>query len=288
MIGRSKPGEATKEPTAFIKKPVRSSDDSATPELSSLRDFAVDLAWNAGQISLQYFETTIEAKTKEDGTPVTIADRKTEEYLRRELIAAFPDDGLIGEELGHIPGSSGRVWVIDPIDGTESFMRGVPLFGLLMALTVAGDPLLGIMHFPALGETFSAYRGGGCSRNGQRVEVSKTSDLAEAVVTTTAIPTQSSPGTPIEPLLASVRLGRTWGDCYGYSMVAGGRADVMVDPFIKAWDIAAALPVIEEAGGRLTDLAGRRTIWSGHAVATNGLLHDAVLDRLRSGGSPHR
>lgn len=245
-----------------------------------LYEFAVDLAWHAGRITLRYFQTHLEVDGKDDGTPVTEADRQAEAYMRRAIEARFPDDALVGEEYGDQAGRSGRTWIIDPIDGTKSFVHGVPLYGLLIGVRVDEAPAVGVMHFPALGETVAAWRGGGCYWNGRRVGVSAVDQLGQSLATSSDLFLPGEhPG--FDRLMSRVRLRRTWGDCYGYALVATGRAEVMVDPIVSPWDIAAVEPVILEAGGRFTDLDGGSDLWAGHGVATNGLVHDAVLECWR-------
>lgn len=261
-----------------------------TPELRELFETAVDLAWHAGHISLRYFQTDFEVHDKSDGTPVTAADRETEALLREALQQRFPEDGIFGEEFGQQESRSGRTWILDPIDGTKSFVHGVPFYGLLMALVEDGEPLLGVMHFPALGETVAAYRGGGCFWNGRRCHVSSVDDLSRALATASDIPDAHSAAllqegprvTATQGLLQAAGLRRTWGDCYGYALVATGRAEVMLDPVVNLWDIAPVLPIIEEAGGRFTSYDGQRSLLEGHSVASNGHLHEAVLSHLRS------
>lgn len=253
-------------------------------------DTAIDLAWHAGRISLRYFQTDLEVHHKDDDTPVTVADRETESFLRQTLQRRYPDDGLYGEEFGGQEGQSGRTWVMDPIDGTKSFIHGVPFYGLLLALLQDGEPVLGVMHFPALGETVAAYRGGGCFWNGRRCRVSDVSRLSDALVTSSDLPDehaareldQAAHVEATHRAMQAARLRRTWGDCYGYALVATGRAEVMIDPVVNLWDIAPVLPILEEAGGRFTALNGERTLQGGNGVGTNGHLHDAVLDILKT------
>ncbi len=259
-----------------------------TSELRRRFELAVDLAWHAGHISLRYFQTDLEVSEKGDGTPVTAADRDTEALLRETLEQRFPEDGILGEEFGETASKNGLTWVLDPIDGTKSFIHGVPFYGLLMALLEDDEPLLGVMHFPALAETVAAYRGGGCHWNGRRCHVSAVADLSRALATASDIPDPHSASVLQERprveathrLLQAAGLRRTWGDCYGYALVATGRAEVMIDPVVNLWDIAPVLPIIEEAGGRFTSFGGRRTLSDGHSVASNGHLHDAVLAHL--------
>ncbi|MDA8021046.1 MAG: histidinol phosphate phosphatase [Thermoanaerobaculia bacterium] len=246
----------------------------------------MDLAWQAGRITLRHFQVGVEVDAKADGTPVTRADRDAERFLRDAIGARFPDDAVVGEEDEDRPGTSGRTWILDPIDGTKAFVHGVPLYSVLVAVAFAEDPgashpapRVGVVHHPGLGETVSAYVNGGCWWNGRRAAVSPTTRLEDALVTTSDFPDHEQP-VDLERLYAAARLRRTWGDAYGYSMVATGRADVMIDPIVAPWDVAAVIPIVEEAGGRFSSLDGRPGPWHGHGVATNGLLHDEVLELL--------
>lgn len=254
---------------------------TGSESLEDILEFAVDLAWQAGHIALGYFQTEVATDSKADGTPVTVADRETEKYLRSAIRKMYPRDGLVGEEFGVDEGPNERSWILDPIDGTKSFVRGVPLFGLLIGVAIDSRPVVGVMHFPALGETIAARRGGGCYWNGRRVFVSKENDLSSALVTMSEVPEPGSiAAATLDPLLRKSGDRRTWGDCFGYSMVASGRAEIMIDPEASPWDLAAIQPIIEEAGGRFSSMGGEESIWSGSAVASNGYLHDSVLELL--------
>lgn len=255
----------------------------ADESLRDLLEIAVDLAEEAGNITLKYFQRQFDVETKADSTPVTVADREAEAYIRRVIESRFPHDGIIGEELGEIRPQAKRRWIIDPIDGTISFVHGVPLYGVLIGVEQENEPVVGVIHLPALDDTVAAARGERCHWRGQRVQVSNTSELSDAAWLTTdlnfdAYPAQSA---GLNRLVGAAGPTRTWGDCYGYVLVATGRADIMVDPLMHVWDCAALLPVIEEANGRFTDWQGRRTIRGGNAVASNGLLHDQVLALLK-------
>jgi len=240
----------------------------------------------AGAITLEHFGRGIAVERKPDRSPVTIADRRSEECLRAALEAAFPDDGLLGEEFGEKRGSSGRRWIVDPIDGTQSFIRGVPLYGVLVGLEENGRPVIGVMGFPALGSTYWAARGGGAFRDGERIRVSTVADLAEAtVVSSDAKPQGFGDKYPrFERLLRTAGCYRGWGDCYGYALVAGGHADVMVDPILSPWDAAAVLPIVEEAGGRFVDWNGVPDIYAGSGVGASIALMEQVLAILRDPG----
>lgn len=249
------------------------------PSLAELHQFAVDIAWEAGRGTLVHFQTGVVAEQKGDGTPVTKADREAEALLRRRIRERFPEDGLLGEEYGEEPGTSGRTWILDPIDGTKSFVHGVPLYGVLIGLAIGGEPQVGVIFLPALGEMCSAYRGGGCHLNGRRARVSPAKALAEATVCSSDLPLD--PAEPMHRLFRAARLRRTWGDAYGYVLVATGRADLMVDSRLSIWDLAALIPVIEEAGGVITDFEGRPGLEGKSAVAAAPALHREALELLR-------
>lgn len=248
-------------------------------DLAELTEFAIDIADGAGEITLKYFGTELEIESKADQSPVTIADRESEQYLRGEIEKRFPDDGILGEEFGEKKGTSGRRWILDPIDGTKSFIRGVPLYGTMVAVEVEARPVVGVIRFAPLGETIAAFEGGGCRVNGEPCAVSETTDIASALALTTdfAYFRTYLGQAALSNYLASTGLQRTWGDCYGYLMLATGRADVMVDPIMNYWDVAALIPIVTEAGGRITDITGSDSPQMKTCVATNGPLHEAVL-----------
>lgn len=247
-------------------------------ELERLLDFAVGAARGAGEITLRHFRKEVGVFRKANDTLVTEADFAAEKYLRAKIGESFPDDSIIGEEEGERGGSSGRRWIIDPIDGTHSFVHGVPFYGVLLGLEIDGEPSLGVVNIPALDEVVYAATGLGCFLNGAPASVSQTSTLEEALVLSTDFWAckRYGFGAAADELQRRANASRTWGDCYGYVLLATGRADVMLDPVMNVWDCAALLPVVEEAGGRFTDWHGRRTIDGGNAVATNGLLFEEV------------
>lgn len=255
----------------------------AGESLRDLLEIAVDLAEEAGKITREYFQGRIDVETKPDSSPVTIADREAEAHIRQTIESRFPDDGIVGEEFGEIRTGARRRWIIDPIDGTFSFVRGVPLYGVLIGVEQDDDPVLGVIHLPALNETAAAARGEGCHWLGQRARVSTTSELSDALWLATDLDFETGVASSgaLARVVRAAGLGRTWGDCYGYVLVATGRADVMIDPRMHVWDCAPLLPIVEEADGRFTDWQGRRTIRGGNAVATNGMLHDKVLKLLQ-------
>jgi histidinol-phosphatase len=247
-------------------------------ERSALLEEAAGWVREAGAITLRWFGRGVTAETKADASPVTVADREAEELLRARIAARFPDDGLLGEEYGEERPGAPRRWILDPIDGTKSFVRGVPLYGVLLALEErppGGVPSisLGVLHFPALDQTLVAARGTGAYANGVRARVSDVANVGEAcLLATSAAPPAAPLAAGWARLAAAAGVVRSWGDAYGYALVATGRAEVMLDPRLAPWDVAPLPLLIEEAGGVFTDLAGRR----GHAVtsgiATNGAL----------------
>jgi histidinol phosphatase-like enzyme (inositol monophosphatase family) len=262
------------------------------PDLNRRLELALAAAGEAGEITLEYFRRDdLEVERKRDDSPVTVADRRAEEHLRRRIAEAFADDAILGEELPERPGSSGFRWILDPIDGTKSFIHGVPLYGTLVGLEHAGQPVAGVIRIPALQECVYAAAGQGAWYvHGQGpprpARVSRRGPLAKSLFLTSEVATFDSIGRRevYDRLQAAARLSRSWGDCYGYLMVATGRAELMVDPVVKVWDLAPLLPIIEEAGGTFTDWQGRRTIHSGQAIATNGLIFEEVMGLVKKEG----
>jgi len=248
-------------------------------ELEKALDFAVTIAREAGEITLKYFRSSYAVETKPDGSEVTIADRETEAHLRQRISERFPQDGILGEEEKEHAGTSGRRWIIDPIDGTYSFVHRIPMFGVLVALVVEDDPVVGVVNLPATQELVCAARGLGCFWNEKDARVSETTSLSEALVLSTdfAVCERYGFGPAAERLQRQARARRTWGDCYGYILIATGRGDVMFDPVMNVWDCAPLLPILEEAGGTFTDWNGQRTIMGGNAIATNGKLFAEVM-----------
>lgn len=251
----------------------------STSEVRELLGFAVELARIAGDHTLRYYGPSVDHTDKGDGSPVTVADREAEELLRERIAARFPGHGVLGEEHGESnPGARVR-WILDPIDGTRSFMRGVPLYGVLVGVEVEGAATVGVAHFPALAETVAAGTGLGCTWNGKPCRVSPVTRLSEALVLTTD-PRAVAEDAGWRALQARAGTVRGWSDCYGHALVATGRAEVMLDPVMNAWDSAPFLPILAEAGGRFTDLSGVATIHGGSALSTNGALHAQVLEAL--------
>jgi histidinol phosphatase-like enzyme (inositol monophosphatase family) len=246
-------------------------------------DFAVDAAWRAGRTTLAHYQTGIGIERKPDRSPVTAADRGAEELLRARIRSRFPHHAVVGEEFGGDPQPHALRWVIDPIDGTNTFVRGVPLYGVLLALEIEHEPVVGAAYFPALDEMFAAARGLGCQWNGRPTRTSAVTSLADACLVFTDIRSlRARLGRRWDALEADTALQRGWGDCYGHCLVASGRADVMLDPHMNPWDCAALIPILEEAGGRFTDWRGQVTVSGGDAVSSNGALHEELVRRLNA------
>ncbi len=263
-------------------------EGDADLEISARLEVALAAGREAAEITLRYFrQDNYVVEFKADTSPVTVADREAEQHLRRRISASFPDDSIVGEEFPAIAGTSGYQWILDPIDGTKSFVCGVPLYGTMIGVEQAGRGVLGVVLLPGLDECVYAARGQGAwsirgANSPQRARVSDCSQLDEAIFVTTEVRTFAVGGRmpAYQELEAHTRLTRTWGDCYGYLLVATGRADIMVDPIMNVWDAAAVQPIMEEAGGTFTDWRGEPTIYSGEGVATNGHLSAAVLSIL--------
>lgn len=230
----------------------------------------------AGRITLQWFrQPGLDIERKGDGTPVTAADKATERFLREQITNRYPDDAILGEEEAPTAGTSDRRWVIDPIDGTKAFTHGVPLYCNLLAIEDEHGPAVGIINVPALGELVAAGRGLGCFCNGERVRVSQHDTLRGAYLSTSSLAPWDDAA--IARVRSSAVALRTWGDGYGYVLVATGRVEAMVDPVVEYYDVAPMPVILAEAGGRFSDYADQITAGSGTGVATNGILHPEVL-----------
>ena len=253
----------------------------------TLLDAAAELSRLAGEKAMAHYKPGIAVDIKADGSPVTRADRETEKFAREWLAERFPADAVLGEEYGASGRTSAaRRWVIDPVDGTKSFIKGVPLWGTLIAVMEGDEVLAGAAAFPACGEWIAAARGEGAWWNGARARVSEIATLATAALTST--------GTPFDDparearwnaLCARAGIVRTWGDCFGYLMVASGRAEVMMDPKLNVWDAASVMVIVEEAGGTFTDWNGARTTSGAGGIATNAALGAYVRTALCDGAT---
>jgi histidinol phosphatase-like enzyme (inositol monophosphatase family) len=252
----------------------------ADPSLRDLLDVAIEAARAGGRRTLPYFNVGTAVEWKQDGSPLTQADRESERAIRETIARTFPDHGVLGEEEGETAGTAPYRWIVDPLDGTRTFVRGVPLYGTLIGVEARGEPVVGVVYLPALDELVAAARGLGCTWNSAPCRASRTDRLDEALVAVTDERNARQRSDAYARLAAATAMQRTWADCYAYVLVATGRAEVALDPLMNVWDCAALLPIVEEAGGRFTDWRGRRTIHGGEAVATNGVLHDRVLELL--------
>jgi histidinol phosphatase-like enzyme (inositol monophosphatase family) len=253
-----------------------------TDQRSLLLEAVSDVARFAGRVALRHFHSSLVLDRKADGSPVTIADRAAEEAAREWIAGRYPHDGIVGEEHGAVRGDARRRWIIDPIDGTKSFVRGVPLWGTLVAVCEGGEVVAGAAYFPALDELLCAATERGSWWNGVRCRVSDVATIADATVLTTdqrfGRTPERRPGW--QRLAERASVARDWGDCYGYLLVATGRAEVMIDGILADWDTAALFPAILEAGGVFTDCSGRVTAFGKSAVATNAALAGEARARL--------
>lgn len=252
-------------------------------EVAELLKIAERAAKNAERVILSHFESDLSVEWKPDNTPVTIADRGAEEELRKVFLAETPEFGLVGEEFGIERPDAEYKWIFDPIDGTKSFIRGVPLFGTLVGLYRKDEPLVGVINLPALRHTLVAGKGFGAFVDGKGAHVSATK-ISDGLALSGTVNTFESEGRAefFDRYRKSAALYRGWGDCYGYFLVATGRAEAMADPVVSLWDIAAFPAIFAEAGGRFSTLDGEtrlfdadgkplRKIHEGYsALATNG------------------
>jgi histidinol-phosphatase len=259
----------------------------------------LDATFDAGKAVAEFFfGMGIDVVWKRDGSPVTKADERAETILRKRIGAVFPDDAIIGEEHEDEAGTSGFKWIIDPVDGTEAFIRKLPTFGTLVGLEYEGEMVGGICFMPAQREFAWASRGQGCwwvqdtthaydietlKERAIRAQVSPVSNLQEATITTTGQGAFHRSGRvdAFLKLRAATRKDRGYGHCWGHLLVATGRMEICIEPKIREWDVACFAALLAEAGGKLTDLEGKPSVYSGHALSTNGALHEAALAALR-------
>lgn len=250
----------------------------------NLLELAGQLAQIGGKHTLKYFRKGVEVIQKGDSSPVTVADREAEWIIREEIASRFPDHGIIGEEHGRVNPDARIQWILDPIDGTISFIHGIPLYTTLVGVLVDGKPVAGVIYAPAMDELCMGSVETGTFLNGSAVSVRQCKTLSEATLLTTDRKNIRKYGFEfgIEELMKKVRVDRTWGDAYGHLMVATGRADIMFDPILNIWDAAALLPVLEGAGGCFVDVNGKPDIQTGNGVSTNISLLNPVLDIINT------
>ncbi|SMO65084.1 inositol monophosphatase family protein [Fodinibius sediminis] len=249
-------------------------------DLDVIHQAAIEIARKGGTHTLNYFQQSVDVERKSDDSPVTVADREAESVMREAIGERFPDHGIIGEEHGHTNESSSIQWILDPIDGTKSFIHGVPFYTTLIGVVIEDEPSVGIIHAPALEEMCEAARGKGARLNGKVCRVRECKTLGEATFLSTDVytPALCNYGEAFDTLIQKTRLHRTWGDAYGHMMVATGRADLMFDPELHIWDAAPLLTVLREAGGIFCDTAGKETIESGNGFSCSRTLLPEVLE----------
>jgi myo-inositol-1(or 4)-monophosphatase len=249
--------------------------------LDDLKFFAKHLSMLSGSVINSYFRSGVKVDSKVDDSPVTIADKKAEELMREEIMKEFPDHGIIGEEFGKHNEDAEYQWILDPIDGTKSFICGTVTFGTLIALTFKGNPILGVINQPVLKE-FLTGDNNTAELNGDKVKVRKTKKLSDAVLLATdhfGIGEYFDQG-KFNELAKLVKLYRNWGDCYGYYLVATGFADIMIDPIMNIWDSMALIPVIKGAGGIITDYKGGDAITGTSIIASTPGIHSEIIKTL--------
>lgn len=252
------------------------------PTLRELLEVATEAAYRAGRRTLAYFNAGVGVETKADETPVTVADREAERVLREIIGKHFPDHAILGEEEGETAGAAPYRWIADPIDGTKSFIAGVPLYGTLIGVEVRGQVQVGVIYLPALDDMVAAADGLGCTWNGRVCRVSDVGEMKQALVVTSSIVRCQQRSDAFDRLAAQTRQQATWGDAFGYALVATGRAEVMMDSVAAPWDVAPMLPIMREAGGVFTDWQGNPTVHGGDGIAINSRLAPVVQEVLQT------
>lgn len=248
-------------------------------------EFAAETAYLAGRLTLGYFQSNLAVEFKPDDTPVTAADRGAEELIRSRIEKTFPGHAVLGEEFGSLDrADNSHRWIIDPIDGTKSFMRGVPLYAVLIGLEIDSRPVVGAAYFPALDEMICAAEGLGCWWNGRRSHVSTVSDLGRAYIATTTVKNFAEYGRDraLSRLADRCYQQTGWSDAYGYLLVATGRIEVMLDPVMSVWDCGPFPAILSEAGGYFGDWNGNSTIYGNEGLATSRILKPDVLAIIHS------
>lgn len=249
---------------------------------------ALDATHEAGRRALEFFDRPLTVEWKANESPVTIADREAENLLRQKILSRFPEDGFIGEEFGKVEGHSDFTWIVDPVDGTRSFVRGIPFWGTLVGLLYRGEPIAGICYIPPLNITYRGMRGEGAFREHRKLSVSNVEQWPESQVffSNLTLFMMDSARDGFMDLLNHAQRTRGYGDFYGFMLVAQGSGEVMLEYGVSSWDIAALIPIVEEAGGAFTDWDGNKSIHRPDVIATNGKMHRAALDILRKHRGP--
>jgi histidinol phosphatase-like enzyme (inositol monophosphatase family) len=247
--------------------------------------FALDAATRAGRSTLSYFQSGVEVDLKSDSTPVTVADRGAEQLIRNLIAKSFPGESILGEEEGGDSSAPNR-WIIDPIDGTKSFISGVPLYATLLSYEENFVPILGVAFFPALNEILFAEVGRGAYFNGREARVSRIAAVAGSVLCCGGLKSMVDHGRweGFAQLSQRTMATRTWSDAYGHALVATGRVEAMIDPIVSRWDVSALKVIVEEAGGKMTDFGGGEALATSKqlaVVSTNGRIHGEVLEAFQ-------
>jgi histidinol phosphatase-like enzyme (inositol monophosphatase family) len=248
-------------------------------DMSPRLSFAVDAAYKGGRSTLGLFQAGVEVMTKQDATPVTQADREAERLIRSLIAAQYPHDAILGEEEGGDTGALDR-WVIDPIDGTKSFISGVPLYSTLLSYESGGETEVAVCYFPALGDMFYAEKGGGAFLNGRPIQVSQRESVQGGILCCGGSMFKDGNWQKIARIMNRALATRTWCDAYGHTLVACGRVDAMLDPVVSHWDISSVSLIVREAGGRFTDFKGNDALAT-EGLSTNGRLHGEILAALQ-------
>ncbi len=255
-----------------------------TPSLSELMRFAVETAHDAGRLTLGYFQAGVQPEFKPDDSPVTVADRKAEELIRQRIETRYPDHAIVGEEYGQTERESDFRWIIDPIDGTKAFVRGVPLYAVLIGLEIEGRCEVGAVYFPALNDMIYAASDAGCFWNGRPARVAPTERLDRSYLAFTGAENFARFGRleTWQRLLQRCYHCVGWSDAYGYALVATGRVEIMLDPVLNPYDCAPFPPILREAGGYFGDWSGNETIYACEGLATTRSLLPQVLDVMNA------
>jgi len=259
-------------------------------EVEARHELAIRVGRSAGRVALEHFQRRgLGVERKSDGSPVTAADRDAEKHLREAIGEAFPDDAIVGEELGETTGDSGYRWLVDPIDGTRSFIHGVPLFGTLVGVEFEGRPIIGVIEMPAMDERVHARVGGGAwhahgDEPAARAQVSSVDRLDEGCVCITGPEAFMKTGSLVVARELAGRAGliRGWSDCYAHLLVATGRVEAALEPKISPWDVAPMIPIMTEAGGQYVDWEGKADARSPRGMSTNGLVTGELLELTRA------
>lgn len=267
-----------------VTLPGMNMDDTVDDPVAARLELARSAAREAGELTLTYFRRGVDVERKSDDSPVTVADREAEKLLRARIEARFPDDAIVGEEFPAREGTSGWRWILDPIDGTKSFISGVPLYGTMVGVERNARSDIGVVYIPGLDECIWGAVGRGAwhtvaGGEPRRAQVSQVASLGQGTFVTSQVDTFARRDAldAFHELEKAAYITRTWGDCYGYLLVATGRAVAMVDPIMNVWDAAALQPIMEEAGGAFTDWSGQPTIHSGEGIGANpGVLAEVL------------